>query len=443
MRVALIMIGGIAAVALALAHGPAVLRQPVTAVTAAVTAEPRALQPRIDATPAGATLSLEPGLYAGPVTIARPIEIVGNGAVIDGGGTGTVVTLATDDARLGGLVIRNSGMRLDTIDAGIAVRGSYNAIRDIAIENCLFGIDLQQANGNVVRRVRIQSKAVEQSLRGDAIRLWYAHDNRIEGNTVSDSRDIVVWYAERNRIVDNTVRANRYGIHFMYSHDNEVRGNRITESDVGIFLMYSNDITVQDNIVSRSIGPSGVGIGFKEASGVRILDNEVLGNAVGFYLDVSPFEPDTTNTFEGNRVAGNAIAFLFHNDQDGNIVGRNDLVSNFAEVVVRANGTALRNGFAANRWDSYAGVDRNADGTGDAPFEVWAYADRLWMDVPPVAFFRGSPALELLDFVERLAPFTEPRLIMRDGEPRMARVVEAVRAERAQTRFDPFGLQKK
>ena len=40
------------------------------------------------------------------------------------------------------------------------------------------------------------------------------------------------------------------------------------------------------------------------------------------------------------------------------------------------------------------------------------------MDFPAAAFFRGSPLFEALDFLDRLAPFSEPTLILRDETPR-------------------------
>ena len=48
-----------------------------------------------------------------------------------------------------------------------------------------------------------------------------------------------------------------------------------------------------------------------------------------------------------------------------------------------------------------------------------AYADRIWLETPAARFFRNSPVLELLDFLERLAPFSAPALILRDSAPRM------------------------
>ncbi len=70
-----------------------------------------------------------------------------------------------------------------------------------------------------------------------------------------------------------------------------------------------------------------------------------------------------------------------------------------------------------NYWDSYQGFDLDDDGIGDTPHEVWAHADRIWMETPMATFFRNAPALEMLDFLERLAPFAPPTLLLRDPEP--------------------------
>ncbi len=43
-----------------------------------------------------------------------------------------------------------------------------------------------------------------------------------------------------------------------------------------------------------------------------------------------------------------------------------------------------------------------------------------WMDIPPAQFFKGSPMLEVLDFLERLAPFSPPQLLVRDDAPKLA-----------------------
>ena len=39
------------------------------------------------------------------------------------------------------------------------------------------------------------------------------------------------------------------------------------------------------------------------------------------------------------------------------------------------------------------------------------------MEVPYARFFRNAPMMEMLDFLERLAPFSTPVLLLRDDRP--------------------------
>ncbi|MGE5517844.1 MAG: nitrous oxide reductase family maturation protein NosD [Bacteroidota bacterium] len=376
------------------------------------------IQPLIDATAAGGMLTLPPGTYAGPAVLSQPITVDGQGkAIIDNGGEGSVITITGDGATIKNLTLRNSGHMLDRIDAGVDVRGRSNVIKNNVIEDCLFGVNLQQASSNVVRQNTITSKNIEQGMRGDAIRLWYSTDNQIIGNHVEDSRDNVFWYSKENVIRDNVVVRGRYGMHFMYSHYNLMENNKYYDNTVGVFLMYSDSIVMRGNHIERSHGASGIGIGFKETSGVTISDNEVLGNATGLYMDVSPYDTEMTNTFEHNKIAYNGVGILFHTDWSGNVFRANDFVSNFTEVAVFGGGGATKHEWVGNHWDAYEGFDRDHDGVGDTPFQYFRYADRLWMDVPDAQFFRGSVVLELLDFMERLLPFTEPKLLLSDARP--------------------------
>ncbi len=378
------------------------------------------LQVLIDETPEDGTLVLEPGRYAGPVIIDKPMTLDGdNQAVIDAGGKGTVVLIDTDGATVRKLHLTNSGNSHNELDAGIQVRGNFNVISDNHIDDCLFGVDLQQSEFNVVRRNHISSKDVSLGIRGDAIRLWYSFDNRVEDNRIEDSRDIVVWYSRNNTIKGNHATRGRYSVHFMYSQYNLVEDNDFRGNSVGIFLMYSDGVVVRNNHISHAVGAAGVGIGFKETSDVLIEGNEILYCALGMHIDVSPYQPDTTNQIKNNLVAYNGIGVQFLNDWTGNIFEGNNFKGNLTQAAVLGGKTANRNVWQGNYWDDYQGFDRDGDGIGDTPHEQFAYADRIWMDVPQARFFKGAPMLEVIDFLERLAPFTSPDLLLRDTRPLM------------------------
>ena len=84
-------------------------------------------------------------------------------------------------------------------------------------------------------------------------------------------------------------------------------------------------------------------------------------------------------------------------------------------------GRAGLNQWRGNYFDTYAGFDRDADGRGDTPHAEYAYADRIWIEMPVARFFRMTPVMELLDFLERLAPLSNPELQALDEEPRFRR----------------------
>lgn len=421
---------------------------------AALAESPPSLREMIASAKKGDVISPPPGVYQGPLIIDKPIILDGRGQVtIDGGGKGTVIDLRTDGATLRGLHITGSGDQHNDIDAGIHVKGNYNVIKDNVITECLFGIDLEQASNNVVRRNRISSKSdAELGVKGDAVRLWYSFHNKVEDNEIFNSRDFVVWYSANNRISGNHIRNGRYGLHFMYAKYNLVEDNSISKNAVGIFLMYSDDVVIRGNRLFQAHGNTGVGIGLKETSGVTIEDNSILYNARGISLDLSPFEIDNTNRVQNNTIAFNAIGLVFLSDWTGNIITDNRFKSNVLPVTVSSFAGATRNVWRGNYWDTYEGFDQDRDGFGDTAFELRIYADRLWMDKPRAAFFQGTPVLTVLDFLERLAPFSEPLLMLRDEKPRMNEKFvaaapkggnhDASQGEQPQKRLDPFGLYK-
>ena len=395
---------------------------------AVVLAEPLTpLQPLIDNAEGGATLLLEPGRYAGPVLIDKPLTLDGQGKVtIDSGGKGSVIVVDTDGAVVRNLHLTNSGESHNDIDSGVQVRGRFNVISDNIIDNCLFGIDLQQSENNIVRRNRISSKPFELGTRGDAIRLWYSFENKVTDNIISDSRDTVVWYSANNTIARNTAYDSRYSLHFMYSRYNLVEDNRYYNNTVGVFLMYSDGVVLRNNYIAHASGSTGVGIGFKETSDVTVEGNKILYCASGLYIDISPFQPDTINTFSNNLIAYNGIGIRFLNDWTGNEFRSNRFIDNLTQVVVSSGKTANRNIWQDNYWSDYEGFDEDQDGVGDTPYELYVYADRLWQDVPYAQFFKGSPVLEVMDFLERLAPFTEPTVLVRDERPSKQRTLALV-----------------
>jgi nitrous oxidase accessory protein len=380
------------------------------------------LQALIDAAPAGSVLTLPAGSYAGPALLKKPLTIVGEGQVIiDGGDKGTVFVVETDRAVLRNLTITGSGESHDSDDACLNVRGHGNHFEKLNIDSCLFGIDLKQSDHNIVRDSTVRSKPFALGVRGDAIRLWYSNYNLIENNRVTDSRDMVAWYSNNNTYRGNEGRRSRYSIHFMFANNNIIEDNRFYDNSVGVYFMYSEGGVARRNVISHATGATGMALGFKESSDILIEDNDVIYSAVGVGSDLSPFQPETTIRFNRNRFAYNGIAVQLTSELGGNQLHDNIFEGNLTDVFQGGRGDGNKNSWAGNYFDTYQGFDRNQDGYGDTPHDDYAYADRIWMEFPAARFFKTSPVLELLDFLERLAPFSHPELQARDARPRIAK----------------------
>lgn len=380
------------------------------------------LQELVDAAPAGSVLEIPPGSYAGPVRIAKPLIIDGgNRTTIDGGDKGTVVALEGSGITIRNLAITGSGDSHDSDDACLNVRGHHNTVENLDIQDCLFGIDLKQSNRTVIRGNRIRSKPYALGVRGDGLRLWYSHDNLIERNQMIDTRDTVAWYSHRNVFRGNIGRRSRYSIHFMFANDNIVEGNRFYDNAVGIYFMYMEGGVARNNIISHATGATGMGLGFKEASSILLENNEIIYCAVGIGSDLSPYQPDTTIQFKGNRFAYNGVAVKILGAFGNNEFTGNLFEGNLADLELSGRTEGERNRWSGNYFDTYEGFDIDHDGVGDTPHEDYAYADQLWMDIPEARFFMTSPILELLNFLERLAPFSSPNLQLKDERPRFQR----------------------
>lgn len=183
--------------------------------------------------------------------------------------------------------------------------------------------------------------------------------------------------------------------------------------------MYSNDTVATGNVVKSAVGATGIGIGFKDATNFTIENNTIIYNSQGLYIDRSPFEPDTHNFIRNNKIMYNAEAMHFHSLCENNVVTENSIVGNIEDIVNDSrNEQAFKNEFSMNYWDNYEGFDKNMDGYGDNAYRVYQYADKLWTYNPSVKFFYGSPVLTLLNFLSKLAPFSEPIFLLEDKKPK-------------------------
>ncbi|RLJ19187.1 hypothetical protein DJ031_09140 [bacterium endosymbiont of Escarpia laminata] len=167
--------------------------------------------------------------------------------------------------------------------------------------------------------LRISSKSVVSSLRGEGIRLWYSRNNHIEGNEIIGVRDLLLINSPDNHIIGNRLQNNRISMEFIFSPGNEIRDNHIGNNDTGIVAIYSDELDIRNNRIEhiRNTGSSALAI--KESSQVTIANNEIVHNAVGLTAN-SPVHPENILYLRGNHFTYNNIAIYFYGEKGGHVI---------------------------------------------------------------------------------------------------------------------------
>ncbi len=262
----------------------------------------------IDAAAPGDTVIVPAGTWTAPILIDKPLTLEGQAwPVIQGDGSGDVIRIQSPDVTVRGFVVRGSGVSLDREDAGIRAMGANTVIENNRIEDALFGIYLEQAADSVVRGNTIHGMDLPISRRGDGLKVFYSPRTLIEANVMRDTRDALLWYSPYSIVRGNDFATGRYGLHMMQSDHHLIEENIFRNNSVGIYVMYGNVFEMRQNLLDSNRGPSGYGIGLKEASDVLLEGNRIVNNRAGVYSDASPLQPETTVTYRNNLLAYNEI----------------------------------------------------------------------------------------------------------------------------------------
>jgi len=379
----------------------------------------------IEAAAPGETVRVPAGRYLGRLTIRTPVVLDGSaGAVIDGEGRGIVVEILAGGVTIRGFTVRGSGSGIDGEPAGIRAEAGPVRIEENLIEDVLFGIDLRNAPDSVIRANRVVGKPFELGRRGDGLRLWWSNGCTVEENVIRETRDAVFWYCEDLTIRGNRVVDGRYGLHFMYSHGTAVRDNILEGNSVGVYLMYSNGITLTDNLLARNRGSSGYGLGLKDCDDVTVLENRILANRVGVYIDRSPFSIDGEGLYRANVIAYNEIGMALTPQTNDNDIVANAFVENEEQVAVHGRGNLSGNRFSGdeggNYWSDYAGFDLDRDGVGDLPYRATSLFENLLAHEPLLRLFAHGPAQQAVEFTSKALPEIRPEPKFVDPAPRMS-----------------------
>jgi nitrous oxidase accessory protein len=385
------------------------------------------LQDALAAAPAGAVIDVPPGRYAGPFAIVRPVTLRGHGrAVLVGDGATHVVEVHAADVTIAGFEVRASGTDLGLDHAGIHVTGARAVIRGNTIVDCLHGIYVRHADGvriedNVIRGLSQTLEPVDppengpkpgegelcatplnQNRRGNGVHVWNSAHQLIARNTIRDTRDGIYFsFVTDTDVRENDISRTRYGLHYMYSDDNRFERNRFSDNAAGAALMSSNGLTLKANRFVSNRSHRAYGLLLQTVGDSVIAGNEIAGNTVGLFI-----ENGRGNRFVDNRIAANHVGIHVSDSTDTNTFAGNRFAGNIHPVETTGGNGSNRwaEDGRGNAWEGAAQLDLDGNGIADLPHHELDLFGDLRHTFPPIGLLAGSPGERLLRVVHgRLA----------------------------------------
>ena len=226
------------------------------------------IQEAIDHADVGDTIKVRAGIYYENIKVYKKLNIVGSGSsvtIIDGGGKGSVVTIATHGVKFTDFTVRNG-------DIGIKIGYCYPTSIFYSVGNMI--------NGNNI---------INNKLYG----IWlYGSCNTVtKNNFINNGDGIFLWeYSWCNRITRNNIINSRRGLWLIASLGNIITKNNITNNQFfgigsGILLDYSSG----NKITKNNFMNNDYGIMLLDSFGNRIARNNFIGNHVQATFDCSHF----------------------------------------------------------------------------------------------------------------------------------------------------------
>jgi nitrous oxidase accessory protein len=329
-----------------------------------------------------------------------------DGAVIDGGGEGRVLTVSGENVTVSGVWIRGSGSDLGTEDAGVFVAGAAARIETVRITDTAYGIWVDGVDDAVIEDVRIDGREDVYPVtdRGNGIHLFETSGTVVRDSEITDARDGIYFsWATDVLAENNTIRHTRYGIHYMYSDDNRLVRNVAADNGVGYALMVSEGLTVRNNTALRSDDTSGHGILAKDIEESTIAGNHLVANRDGLYIYNAQ-----DNRVLDNLLYRNAVGIHSAAGSESEVVAGNSFVRN--DRAVRTPRTTLvewNDTDRGNYWSGARVVDRDGDGISEIRHRPVGLVENIVAERPQAAVFANSPAFEAVRLAESSFPVIE------------------------------------
>ena len=393
------------------------LASPLFAAERAVVPGAGSLAAAIAGAEPGDVLVLTDGAYDGPVTIDRRLTITGpRGAVVDGLGQGSVVTIAAPDVTLRGFTVTGSGRINQDLDAGVKiVQGADRArVEKLLVTDNMHGIDVHGGRDAIVSENEIVgTRSPRMNERGNGIYVWNSPGTLLQDNVIRYGRDGIFSNASADSIYRrNSMRDLRFAVHFMYTRNTEVSDNISIGNHLGFAIMFSNRAKILNNL---SLGDREHGLMLNYANNADVSGNLVRGGTKKCLFIYNAHK----NLIWGNRFESCGIGIHFTAGSEKNVLTGNAFIANREQVkYVGTRNMEWSHEGRGNFWSDHPAFDLNGDGIADSFYRPNDLMDQILWSQPAAGLLTGSPAVQIVRWSQRDFPATLPGGV-RDSAPLM------------------------
>ncbi len=354
----------------------------------------------------GDVLILRPGVHRGPVVVSRPVTLSGErGAIVEGGGRGSVITVTAPGVAIRGLIVRGSGTSLQTMDAGIFLTETANGalIERNRLQGNLFGIYLLGPGDAIVRRnIILGRRDLRVNERGNGIQLWRTPGSKIIENDIRYGRDGIFTDTSRNNVFrGNRFRDLRFAIHYMYTNRSTIADNISIGNSIGYAIMFSRNLRITGNL-SQGDREYGLFLNYTNRSVVE--GNVVRGAAKCVFIYNA-----NKNLIRANLFEGCGIGIHFTAGSERNTITGNGFVDNRRQIkYVGTRSLDWSKNGRGNFWSDNTAFDLDGDGIADTAYRPNDMIDRIVWAHPSAKVLLNSPAVKILRWAQTRFPALYP-----------------------------------
>lgn len=413
---------------------------------ATIAVQPTAdLQSVVDAAAPGDVLQLASGDYPGNLVLNKPITLQGpedRSARIIGERKGRTIWVKGNDVTLTGLTVRNSGLSLADMDAGIFLhKGSERAhvAHNDILDNSV-GVYLWGTRDALVEHNRIVGNAeLRINERGNGVTVWNAPGSQVVDNDISLGRDgIFSNNSTHNVFSRNRFHDLRYAVHYMYTNDSVVSDNISTGNQIGYALMFSRNLIVHGNIAIDNLAQ---GLMLNATNYSAVDANVVIGAEKCVFVYNSNVNQIKGNHFEDCDIGVHYTASQNNEFHDNAFVGNRNQVKYVSTQLVEWSHQGR-----GNYWSDASIFDLDGNGIGDTAYRPNGIMDQVVWRAPNARLLLNSPAVTIVRWAQSQFPAILPGGVVDSAplmEPPASKTLDAIDALGIRPEQGAAGAQKR